>query len=122
MTEAEKHLCEELEEESRLFIVDAGRSADELRQRWPDAARHAIVPGEVRWRGGHPSVSLLETELYVPRRFAAAAEAVRAAQEACHRLRKDENCASAEAALPGPLLRVGARGLAWIAAWNVAQK
>ncbi len=116
------NLRAEQKEKSRLFIVDAGRSVEDLRGRFPDAMRYAIVPGEVRWRGKHAGVALPGRSLYVPRRFAAAVEAVRAAQEDCRRPARmgDETCAEAAraAALPGPLLRVGARGLAWIAAWE----
>lgn len=118
---AEKRLREAQEEDSRLFIVDAGSNVEELRRRWPDATRHAIAPGSVRWDRQHPSVNLLNHSLYVPRRFAAAAEGVRAAQEACRKARhyrEDEEC---NAAPPGPLLRVGARGLAWVAGWPAAQ-
>ncbi len=117
---AEKRLREEQEEASRLFIVDAGGSVDDLRGRFPDATRYAIAPGTLQWRGKHARVELLKDYLYVPRRFAAAADAVRAAQEACRQSSmRDEECVAATrvGALPGPLLRWGAHGLPWMAAW-----
>ena len=117
---AEKRLREEQEEASRLFIVDAGGSVDDLRGRFPDATRYAIAPGTLQWRGKHARVELLKDYLYVPRRFAAAADAVRAAQEACRQSSMcDEECVAATrvGALPGPLLRWGAHGLPWMAAW-----
>ena len=121
---AEKRLREAQLEDSRLFIVDAGRSMEELRQRWPDAARYAIVPGKVEQWDRHSHVGVLNNTLHVPRRFAAAAQAVGAAQDACHRARfkEDEECdyAALTTTPPGPLLRVGARGLPWIAAWGEA--
>lgn len=117
---AEKRLREAQEEDSRLYIVDAGHSMDELRARWPDAARYAIVPGKVeQWY-----VGVLNDTLHMPRRFIAAAEAVDAAQEACRKARyRDEKCdyAALTTTPPGPLLRVGARGLAWIAGWPAAK-
>lgn len=118
---AEKRLREAQEEDSRLFIVDAGRSMEELRGRWPDAARYAIVPGKVEWWGDkYTHVDVLNSSLHVPHRFAAAADAVRAAQEACRKARFKEG-EEFNAAPPGPLLRVGARGLAWVAGWPAAQ-
>ena len=123
LTDTEKRLCEELEARSRLFVVDAGRSMEELRQRWPDAAHHAIAPGYVRWDKERPRVELAERNLYVPRRFAAAADAVRAVQDVRRRaMWKEEEVPSTAdlAPLPAPLLRWGALGLPWIAAWQAA--
>ena len=47
-----KNVREALEREtsgnSRLFVVDAGLEASELRAKYPDTSRHAIVRGQVR--------------------------------------------------------------------------
>lgn len=118
---AEKRLHEAQEEDSRLFIVDAGRSVEELRGRWPDAARYAIAPGSVRWDSQHPGVDLRKDGLYVPRRFAAAAQAVSKGQEMQRKRRYNEDAPAVDMSqLSAPLLRFGAHGLAWIAAWEPA--
>lgn len=44
---ARKALAEERSRESRLFLIDVGPDADALRQRYPDRARHAVLPGTV---------------------------------------------------------------------------
>lgn len=119
----QQSLREEQQEASRLFIVDAGRSAQELRQRWPQEQRHVIVPGKVRMRGRQASVELLVDELFVPRRFAgAAAKAAEARQARITASVREEQAAARELpAATGPLLRFGARGLPWIAAWDAEQ-
>lgn len=52
---------EELEQ-SRLFVVDAGRDRASLRSLYPDTTRHAIVRGEIgvtgRGRDGRPQASV----------------------------------------------------------------
>lgn len=47
-------LAREENENSRLFVVDAGLDAKVLRGRYPDRTRYAIVRGQVRppWEGG----------------------------------------------------------------------
>jgi len=50
---AADQLAREESENSRLFVVDAGRDAIALRAKYPDRARYAIVRGQVRpsWSG-----------------------------------------------------------------------
>jgi hypothetical protein len=50
---AADRLAREEKENSRLFVVDAGRDLAELRAGYPDRARYAIVRGQVRpsWSG-----------------------------------------------------------------------
>ena len=50
---AADRLAREERENSRLFVVDAGRDLTELRGRYSDRARYAIVRGQVRpsWSG-----------------------------------------------------------------------
>src|SRR6185295_1959113 len=45
---AAEHLERERNSSSRLFAVDAGRDVSELRAKYPDRARYAIVHGKVR--------------------------------------------------------------------------
>lgn len=45
---AAKHLEDEEKAESRLFIVDAGREAPQLRVKYPERARYAIVRGRIQ--------------------------------------------------------------------------
>jgi hypothetical protein len=45
---ARKVLADEQESASRLFIVDASLDADELRERYPDRTRYAILHGRLR--------------------------------------------------------------------------
>lgn len=75
-------LREEEHENSRLFVVDAGLDAAELRARYPDRSRYAIVKGQVRpWASGSPASAsatsaargvvsgISATEINVPYRF-----------------------------------------------------
>ena len=48
LAEAERSLAFDRVEASRLFAIDAGLDRDALRQRYPDPARHAVVPATVR--------------------------------------------------------------------------
>ncbi|GMR20989.1 MAG: DUF4824 family protein [Gammaproteobacteria bacterium] len=45
-----ERLQRELEEASRLFVIDAGLDAHTLRQRYPDTARNIVLRGTVRAR------------------------------------------------------------------------
>ncbi len=45
---AAERLQQVREEDSRLFVVDAGKDAEQLRQLYPDREQYAIVPGYVR--------------------------------------------------------------------------
>jgi len=45
---AERSLAADRVEATRLFAVDAGRDRHALRERYPDTARHAVVPATVR--------------------------------------------------------------------------
>ena len=48
VTEANKALIREEQENSRLFAVDAGLDAKELRAKYPDRSHYAIVHGTIR--------------------------------------------------------------------------
>jgi hypothetical protein len=48
LQEAQKSLQRQEVGASRLFAVDAGNDADELRRRYPDGSRYLIVPARVR--------------------------------------------------------------------------
>ena len=71
----ERGLLVKQNEDSRLYLVDAGLEVQALRQRYPDRSRYALVPGTVRvwWdREGkaHPSSSLELRDIFVPLRVA----------------------------------------------------
>jgi hypothetical protein len=67
---AERRFARERDDESRLFVIDAGRDLSALRARYPDRARYVIARGKVQLyatalRGG-PGLSGYITELSVP--------------------------------------------------------
>ncbi len=77
---AEAELREARNEDSRLFVVDAGRDAQALRQGYANRQQYLIVPGEVRirwkrdWKPGEArfdsSIALKLEEIFVPLAFA----------------------------------------------------
>ena len=88
----ERGLLVKQNEDSRLYIVDAGLEVQELRQRYPDRSRYALVSGTVRvwWdREGktHPSSSPDIRDIFVPLRFADAFARI-------DQLRGEENAAA----------------------------
>lgn len=80
--DAERQLRQLRDEDSRLFLVDAGLDAQELRQRYPKRDQYIIVPGQakIRWNSrrtaGEPRfyswISIERDEIFVPLEFSAA--------------------------------------------------
>lgn len=77
---AEAVLLQARDEDSRLFVVDAGLEAQALRQRYANREQYLIVPGEVRvhwnrnWKAGEArfdsTLTLKLEEIFVPLAFA----------------------------------------------------
>ena len=80
--DAERQLRQLRDEDSRLFLVDAGLDAQELLQRYPKRDQYIIVPGQakIRWNSrraaGEPRfyswISIERDEIFVPLEFSAA--------------------------------------------------